>query len=170
SEWDVKHRASVAVWAFAGPTPGDADFAAYYDQRLGNATRRIHNPYDAVPLAWQADQMETIPGLYQPEIKPLLGLRELVCLAIDATENKHYRQQLQDAPPITGHVFAGASKYLAQVGCQHTCGYYRGLDLVFWDEAEKKFVNRIKPITSDCQDFTPAPRCARCPDWGGDGH
>ncbi|MCZ6726508.1 MAG: hypothetical protein O7A98_04045 [Acidobacteria bacterium] len=47
---------------------------------------------------------------------------------------------------------------------------YAGELLEGSDEAEKKFVNRIKPITSDCQDFMPAPRYDQCPDWGGDGH
>ncbi len=162
--WDPDARATVSVWGFAGPTPGDADFAAYYDQRLSTTSHRIHNPYDVVPLSWQANQMETISGLYRPHANPPFGLRQLVSLAVDVTRHHHYRQQLQEAPAIAGSVFAGVPKFLEQVGCQHTCGYYRGLKLVVPD-GDGGFDQRIKPITKDCSDFHPQPRCDLCPDW-----
>ena len=166
--WDPADRATVAVWGFAGPTPGDADFASYYDARLGASTQRVHNPFDIVPHAWQKDQMERIPGLYRPRIKPPFGLGEAVCLAIDLTERHHYTQQLQDAPPTRGHIFTGVPGYLKQVGCQHTCGYYRALDLVVWDSSTGKYTQHLKPISVDCKDFQPEPRCDLCPGWGGD--
>ena len=68
--WDKNNQAVVSVISSAGATAGDADFAQYYDQRLGTRTNRIWNKIDMVPHAWQSDMLLNIPNLYYPHIVP----------------------------------------------------------------------------------------------------
>jgi hypothetical protein len=43
-DWDPSGQARIATYPLAGPTAGNAHFAAYSDARIGEATVRIHNP------------------------------------------------------------------------------------------------------------------------------
>src|SRR5579883_36963 len=52
STWDPNNRATLKVVTFAGPTPGNFDFAERYRLRLGNTTTRVWNSLDIVPHAW----------------------------------------------------------------------------------------------------------------------
>ena len=60
----------------------------------------------------------------------------------------------------------GVDSYLAQVGCQHTCGYYRGLELVTWNQESRSFVQHIKPISTDCREFNPTRGVTAAPTGG----
>lgn len=80
--WDPKNKSNIKTYPSAGATPGDKDFAAYYDSRLPpkpgpteplelqQYTDRIWNNKDVVPHAWNHDDLEKIPFLYMPEIIP----------------------------------------------------------------------------------------------------
>jgi hypothetical protein len=61
--WDPENRATLHLATFAGPTPGNGNFA----ERLRNAmasTYRLANPYDIAPHVWAADEAAQIPRLY----------------------------------------------------------------------------------------------------------
>jgi hypothetical protein len=60
---------SVDCFTFAGPTAGDAAFAAHYDRVLGARTRCIVNRRDIVPQAWAVADLSAIGAAY-----PLLDL------------------------------------------------------------------------------------------------
>jgi hypothetical protein len=62
--WDAGRRARVACHAFAGPTPGNAAFAARIDRVLGPDHQHLRNRHDIVTHAWQADELREVPALY----------------------------------------------------------------------------------------------------------
>jgi hypothetical protein len=64
---------SLAVYASAGPTPGDAAFASTYEAAIANGAisySSVYNTLDVVPLAWAVSDLATIPTLYDAHIKP----------------------------------------------------------------------------------------------------
>jgi hypothetical protein len=63
----ARSTAEISCFSFAGPTPGNADFARRYNARLGASTRRIVNVMDVVPHAWVPDQLIGMQKFY-PEI------------------------------------------------------------------------------------------------------
>lgn len=68
STWDPNSQATLKVFPFAGPTPGNLAFAIYYDLRLAANTTRVWNNLDIVPHAWNQEMLKRIPTLYEPEI------------------------------------------------------------------------------------------------------
>lgn len=76
SSWDPSASQKISVFPTAGPTPGDSAFASYYDGLIkgGNITySSLYSPFDVVPLAWAESDLETIPSLYDANIKPVSG-------------------------------------------------------------------------------------------------
>jgi len=72
SEWDPNGMTSIGAFPTAGPTPGDEAFASYYEKQI--AADKIyylsqHNAIDVVPHAWQKDDLEKIPTIYDEYIK-----------------------------------------------------------------------------------------------------
>lgn len=149
--WDPMGKAALSVYALAGPTPGDADFAAYYDARLGPATRRFHDPYDVVPHAWNLAALRTTPNLYQPVIKPSLLEEAAATAAIDLVRDKGYLQIVNRQLRIPAGIYEGEPKFLDQAGWQHHFGYVcgMGLDLI--------------PVSSDCKSDPPPGPPPACP-------
>lgn len=153
SYWDPENIVEVSVLALAGPTPGDKDFSSYYDDRLGANTKRVHNPYDVVALAWDTKTMKTIPNLYKPSgIKTPIAIEVAILAAVELVKNKHYTQIMPDAAPLSGKVYLPKSTFLEQVGWQHSCGYYCDMQLL----------PKLKPIAADCNE-TPKATCTVCP-------
>jgi hypothetical protein len=62
--WDTNGSAQVSCYAFAGPTPGNAAFAARVGRMLGARYQHLRNANDVVTHAWQDDELRAIPGLY----------------------------------------------------------------------------------------------------------
>jgi hypothetical protein len=127
--WDPAGQAEISVYPLAGPTAGNADFAAYYDQRLGSSTVRLWNPFDIVPLAWNHESMGKLADLYEPltraepiERGAIDGLRSL-------TRDKGYTQinaaQQSLSGGVQGHICALEEKvsWAAEAGWQHHWGY-----------------------------------------------
>lgn len=153
ADWDPGQTARIAVHSLAGPTAGNAAFAAYSDSRIGTATDRMHNPLDIVPLAWNCFTMGTIAGLYKPFAEPDLVLRAALDGARDLVRKKGYTQIRRDAPPLRSALNKEESGFVDQVGWQHTCGYYCALGLVG---------STFLPVTLDCK-ADPPPTCPVCP-------
>lgn len=156
ADWDPRQQARIAVHSLAGPTAGNAAFAAYSDSRLGAATDRMHNPLDVVPLAWNCKTMKTIADLY----RPLAPADQLERAAIDGARDlvkcKGYTQIRPDAPPLPAALNPQAPGFADQAGWQHTCGYRCALGLVG---------ATFLPVTLDCQTVPPPP-CPVCPPLG----
>ncbi len=103
-QWAHDHPFTISVEPSAGPTPGDADFATYYDQRLRNTTTRIWNEIDIVPRAWEEDLLKPIPTLYEPQIKPNWLIETLVQQAELNAAQGNYQQLVPYTAPLKGKV------------------------------------------------------------------
>lgn len=64
AQWNPSQNATVLPYAFAGPTPGDAAFAAYFNSQFPAGMSRIWNGLDIVPHAWDVAHLQEIPTLY----------------------------------------------------------------------------------------------------------
>ena len=74
SQWDPSNSQHMAAYPTAGPTPGDSDFASYYQGLItanGIEYASLYNSLDVVPLAWQSTDIETIPNIYDASNKPV---------------------------------------------------------------------------------------------------
>jgi len=58
---------SITAWPTAGPTPGNAAFAAYVEKHMGKNYISRYNTIDVIPQAWMYSSFEHIPVIY-PEI------------------------------------------------------------------------------------------------------
>ncbi len=130
--WDPQRLMQIATTSFAGPSPGDADFAALYDQRLGSGqTRRWWNALDIVPHAWNLDQLAEIPELYAPTIPVSLAIEAAVALARRwSQQGAHYTQLVASTPAFAGSILPTAEThhesveaFFAQAVLQHTEAY-----------------------------------------------
>ncbi|MCG8326918.1 MAG: hypothetical protein MI974_04490 [Chitinophagales bacterium] len=53
----------VEAWPYAGPTPGDTDFATYLASKL-DAYHPINNSLDVIPHAWEMDSLDRLCDIY----------------------------------------------------------------------------------------------------------
>lgn len=123
-------QVDVSYVSFAGPTAGNADFAAYSDARLGAQSHRVANSLDIVPHVWNT---RSILELYTIYAKHLLIPGPIISLAITGvccfTLGKGYTQVQADAPAIPGEYNRVLYNYLLQVIYQHAYGYPRILNM-----------------------------------------
>lgn len=153
THWDPTKKAKLAVWALAGPTAGNADFATYSDARIGPVTHRLHAPYDAVPRAWQLDDLRSIASLYGNLAPPDDAEKDALCGAIDISKGHHYTQIRADQPALPGALEPSKTTFIDQVKWQHHCGYVCGTGIR----------ESFKPVSVDCKDFNPKSLCPSCP-------
>ncbi len=117
------------VYPLAGPTPGNLEFATYYDSRLGAQTDRMHNPYDVVPRAWNVENLESIAGLYEPTIHADAVLRGVIDHLRDLVKDKGYTQIRPEEAPLRGGISPAEKDFLKQAGWQHHYGYQCALGI-----------------------------------------
>jgi hypothetical protein len=126
-QWDPQKHASLHCYSFAGPTAGNAEFAAHSDVALQDC-HRIWNPNDVVPHAFIPDQLTGLSQRYG-----LQGLEKTVCDELtaqvaNAVQALDYRQICKSGSPIDCTLVAGLP-LLAQIVHQHLDSYleYFGL-------------------------------------------
>jgi hypothetical protein len=142
ADWDPEGRATIQVTPFAGPSQGDAAFAAYYDRRLGDATIRFHDAIDIATLVWNAAAMAEIPTLYLPVAKPNEAEKLALDVLIDGVKRKDYQQIDAGQPPLAyREVNPDATSLSAQADWQHHCGYVCGLGVQ----------ETLLPVSDDCR-------------------
>ena len=129
--WDASCNVDIKVVAFAGATPGNGDFANYFDALLGSKCDRIHNKHDIVPHAWEMDTLNEIPTLYS---SIGIKLNEKEKLAFDAF--KEFLKcldddyvQLKSSLSFTYGLNNDLDSLGSQAEYQHVCSYadYFGL-------------------------------------------
>jgi hypothetical protein len=114
----------ISVFPLAGPTPGNADFAAYYDSVLGSSTRRLWNPFDIVPRAWGYESMGTMADLYEPFTGADLPTRGAVDGLRLLLKDEGYTQIKAAQDSLPGAVYTQpGTDWLAEAEWQHHCGY-----------------------------------------------
>jgi hypothetical protein len=80
--WDLSGNATFHPFAFAGPTPGDAAFAAYFNQKFPQGLQRVWNALDVVPHAWDTPHLKELPSLYGPPIQDVTNAVNLLVAGI----------------------------------------------------------------------------------------
>jgi hypothetical protein len=122
----------------AGPTPGDKEFAAYYDRRLPGTTSLVNN-LDAVTKFW--DKLDEIVGLYEPAgIQAPLLVKGLVSAFEHQTEGHDYTQpgygagQYVTFPTSINTALVtedgtDCQNFMRQMGYQHVLAYFDMLGL-----------------------------------------
>jgi hypothetical protein len=149
--WSPTQGARFAVYPLAGPTAGNAAFAAYYDSRLGAVTDRMYGFYDVIPRAWNVETLATVAGIYEPLTRPDAIERGLFDGLRDLVRNKGYSQIRPDVAALPGALDASKAKFLEQLFWQHHCSYQCALGIDV-------------PLPSTPQCPTPsAPSCSPCP-------
>lgn len=152
STWDPNSKAIVTAINFAGPTAGDNDFAAYFNNQfaytgasplsywtspdgLTSYADCVRNSQDVAPLAWNAITMATIPDIYTghllDDILPPLGTTEVIKYIIAATSANAYTQTQASQPALTGTFIdkndlpSGLSSdhWIAEAEYQHSDSY-----------------------------------------------
>lgn len=132
-QWDPGDKSLIKTYPSAGAAPGDKDFAAYYDSRLGGEdcayTYRIWNDKDALPHAWNCDDLKKVPYLYTPEIEPNPLVFALFLLAQLNTMGHNYTQIVKDTKPLPGKTKNHYGKdpfesFLTEMSYQHVKAYF----------------------------------------------
>lgn len=157
-QWNPEHRARIHCYAFAGPTPGNTDFARYFNRQLGRDFYRYSNGLDIVTLAWHSEQLRTAAGLYGQTAGSPPGLDLLFSEMADEVEALDYCHPGEDYPDPKGgagrlekHVIqfesplqGDTSSYLLQELHQHIEAYiaFLGLDKVM---SLKQLLGASKP-------------------------
>lgn len=143
AQWDPENKVAIRVIAFAGATAGNGDFASYSDRRIGDATHRVYNPFDIVPMAWNLATLRAILDVYEEGgIEAPESIRLLVDGIVDLVKKSDYTQIRVDAPPLPGKIQPDQDDFQKQMAWQHVEGYL--VDL--------KISDRFHPVSRDCSD------------------
>jgi len=132
NQWDPNGWATLSCVPSAGPTPGNQDFATYYDSKLGEVTTRVHNSIDVVPHGWLQPDLAQIPNLYSPSIAPDVLVQGLADTAIAISQSGNYAQIVPAAPAVSGSVNAALisasntdfQNFVTQMIYQHVDSYF----------------------------------------------
>lgn len=129
--------AEFSTVAFAGPTAGNADFAAHSNKLLAGKSMRIANHLDVVTHSWVTESMKELPWLYfggeLPWILPTPPTLLLMHSLTSQSVGKGYTQ-IDDAivlrgkkywpsPEFIGVNYPFALLYLGQAIYQHVWAY-----------------------------------------------
>ncbi|HVO23289.1 MAG TPA: hypothetical protein VMW56_06635 [Candidatus Margulisiibacteriota bacterium] len=76
--WAPGKRARIGCYAFAGPTPGNAEFGRRVGAKLDGPCRRVVNTNDVVTHAWDKAGLASIPALYGGELDWLQPLTSAI--------------------------------------------------------------------------------------------
>jgi hypothetical protein len=137
-QWDPERKAVVGCWSYAGPTAGNAEFAALSNKILGDRCRRISNRLDMVPHAWQVRPggrkaegfyLENIPHLYGRGVHAVKGLGALARAVSRDVRPLDYRHVGDNVTLLDGEVDVDKPLFVEQVAYQHMEAYLNGLGM-----------------------------------------
>ena len=130
--WDPQRKATVHCYSFAGPTAGNAGFAAHAAAALGRRYHRIANQLDLVPRAWAAPSLLDALDLYRPAVDDPPGLGELAALIAERVDGLAYQHVTGQERVFRGRLAADARTYPEQLVHQHLEAYIEELGLAPW--------------------------------------
>ena len=146
--WDMNSNVSISCVSFAGATPGDTAFSAYFSSKLGSKYTRIYNTNDIVPRGF--NRLTSARGIYAPLFlntstnKTLATLLNVKIGDVDSAQSigVKYATLTQfnlgtDAPftfplgppPGTAYPFAQYTSYSTQFVYQHEAAYVKQFGL-----------------------------------------
>jgi hypothetical protein len=126
--WDPQRRAIIRCVAFAGPTAGNAAFAAHSDHVIGDDCRRVVNPLDVAPCAWDVATLRTIPTLYRDAL-PTGLVGDLVGEIAAEGERLRYAHVGRRVTQIMTHEDPLYRNFFVQAGHQHLAVYLQAFGL-----------------------------------------
>jgi hypothetical protein len=122
--WDLSGNATFFPFAFAGPTPGDAAFAAYFNQKFPQGLQRVWNALDVVPHAWDTPHLQELPSLYG---QPIQFVTDAVNDLVNGIGSIGYTPLNSQGPTFTGQQqnpnITTIEAYLEEAKYQHTTAY-----------------------------------------------
>lgn len=161
-------KVQISVFPLAGPTSGNAAFAAFYDGFLGTSTQRLWNPFDAVPLAWNHESMGKMEDLYEPFTRADAVERGLIDSLRSSAKDGDYAQIDTTQPSISGAVSTDPkpgekASWLNEAGWQHHCGYQCAMGISVLSSVEGE--GKGKGAVPGCPSKRPKYPCppAKCP-------
>jgi hypothetical protein len=121
----VHGNATLLPYAFAGPTPGDAAFAGYFQKTIPAGLQRIWNAIDVVPHVWDTAHLRQLPTLYG--IPPVTAVRDAVDVILPVIEHIGYTPLNDEAATFTGKqqnpTVTTIEQYMKELAYQHTTAY-----------------------------------------------
>lgn len=137
-------RASLEVYAYAGPTAGNAAFARYLESRLPSL-RRYASPFDIAPRAWEEAAMAALPGLYRPSVGMQPLTKSFYDLCAELCRGRGYEQP-GPAIEVPSRVIGVRGKlYLLEAAYQHMMPY---LDMLEAGQRDAILGKVIEPIAA----------------------
>lgn len=129
-QWNPAGDAAVRCYSFAGPTGGNAAFAAYSNRVIGARCERTVNTLDVVPHAWQLDDLRRIADLFGPGIDraPIVDLVHAIVADLETTA-LGYTHPGEHLHSITGTLDPTKPLFFDQFAHQHMAAYLTGLGL-----------------------------------------
>ncbi len=128
--WDPQHRAKLHCTSFAGPSPGNSDFASYIEDRLGARLDLIHNSLDHVPALWDTQTLTELAQLYRPHVEDPIVIAAMIEALSDALERSGVEYEQPPARVLDGRLETALPKsFVAQAEFQHLHAYVELLGL-----------------------------------------
>lgn len=144
---ELAARLRLDVYGYAGPTAGNAAFAAYLESRLP-ATARYVNPLDIAPRAWDEAAMRDLPRLYRPRIGMEPIMRSLYDLCVAFSRGKGYAQPGPAIAVPSRVVPARGNLFLLEAAYQHAVPY---LDMLEPGRKAMILAEVIEPVAAAVQ-------------------
>lgn len=145
---------NVSCRPTAGPTPGDATFATYWNNSevgQNSNTVRVWNAFDVVPCAYENDTMQQIPDLYAPTIACPPDLTVTVNKMASDTAGKNYTQLLKNTLGFASSVYNQgnpAYPFPDQALYQHVAAYANFFKISDFQDQVKTLLNLNAPYFS----------------------
>jgi hypothetical protein len=131
TDWDPAGRATVSTVPVAGFSPGNADFATYFEQKLAARTQRVRQTLDAIPYMYAKDDMEKIATLYAPLIpnSSVFHISAEASILYMKLMGVSYQQIMTASAPLEGELHVESTRFVEQMLWQHVEGYLHLLGL-----------------------------------------
>jgi hypothetical protein len=143
---DLEAKLALEVYAYAGPTAGNAAFAAYLESRLSRALlKRYASDLDAAPIAWDEAEMARLPDLYRPDIRMDAITSSFYKLCMALAKGQGYAQPGERIRVPSSVVPAKGGIYLLEAAYQHSVPY---LEMLLPERKERILREVIEPLSS----------------------
>jgi hypothetical protein len=144
---ELAAKLRLDVYGYAGPTAGNAAFAAYLESRVPALSRYV-NPLDIAPRAWSEAAMRDLPSLYRPRIGMEPIVRSLYDLCVAFSRGKGYAQP-GAAIAVPSRVVPTRGKlFLLEAAYQHAVPY---LDMLEPERKAMILAEVIEPVAAAVQ-------------------
>jgi hypothetical protein len=144
---ELAAKLRLDVYGYAGPTAGNAAFAAYLESRVPASARYV-NPLDIAPRAWDEAAMQELPRLYRPRIGMEPIVKSLYDLCVVLSRSKGYAQPGKAIVVPSRVVPTRGNLFLLEAAYQHAVPY---LDMLEPERKAMILAEVIEPVAAAVQ-------------------